>query len=132
MNALTREIETCLSQLDVRGDGELSARFVFPPRFAGFSGHFPGNPVLPGVCMVQAALVMLQAATRRPVSLQRLVSAKWYAPVKPGDEIRFDGRTSPEDDLTLLLKARIACGADKVADLALKVTLRDVVKDPAA
>ena len=121
MNTLTREIHTCLSQLSASEDGKLSARAVFPPGFTGFKGHFPGDPVLPGVCIVQTAVVVASLIRRRDAELKHLVSAKWYAPVRPGEELRFAGDERPEGKEEATLKFRVTRGPEKAAELTLKV-----------
>lgn len=87
MSVLTQEIQACLSPLTGNGQDGFSARIRFPTEFVGFKGHFPGRPVLPGVCLIQTAVVALSRALNQPVELKRLVSAKWMAPVLPGEEI---------------------------------------------
>ena len=121
MNALKRELKSCMSQLIAGETNELSATFVIPSGFSGFKGHFPGKPVLPGVCMVQAALVMLAVWTQAPVTLSNLVSAKWFAPVMPEDELRFVCSGIRKTLPGTTVKVRITRGGDKIADLSLKV-----------
>ena len=41
-----------IQQQEISGN-ECSASFFLHPEHAIFKGHFPGNPVLPGVCMIQ-------------------------------------------------------------------------------
>jgi 3-hydroxyacyl-[acyl-carrier-protein] dehydratase len=121
MNVLTRELHSCLSQLTVGEAGAVSATFTFSPGFPGFNGHFIGNPVLPGVCMVQAVLVMLSEQRKSPVTLKRLVSAKWFAPVRPGTELSFVCHERADKLVEKTVKVHVACGGSKVADLSLLV-----------
>lgn len=121
MNKLARIIESCMSRFEADGQGNLSARFVFPGDFLGFQGHFPDNPVLPGVCMVQAVMVMAGKWAGTPGELRSLVLAKWFAPTGPGAELDFLVRVSPNGDNGAKLKTKITCGDNKVAELILAV-----------
>jgi 3-hydroxyacyl-[acyl-carrier-protein] dehydratase len=62
-----------------------------------FHGHFPGNPVFPGVLMIEGmaqtagVLCILNLKTKRPKSLFFLTidKAKFRKPVLPGDTIEY-------------------------------------------
>ena len=64
---------------------------------AFFQGHFPGNPIMPGVLTVEA---MAQAAgilgmktlkvKNVDVYFMSIEKAKFRKPVVPGDQLRFD------------------------------------------
>jgi len=123
MSKLTEETRVCLTQLIRRNDGALLGRFVFPPEYSGFNGHFSGNPVLPGVCMVQAVIVMQEAWSHQRVKLGSVVSAKWCAPVKPGVELCFESeatRAGSDETPGRVIKTRISCHGKKVAELVLR------------
>ena len=72
-----------------------------------FQGHFPGNPVFPGVLMIegmaQTAGVLCIAATaaQQPKSVFFLTidKAKFRKPVRPGDTIEYHMTTdrAPQD-----------------------------------
>ena len=126
MNRLEQDIRAALMDVRPGESDEWIARFVFPQGFVGFQGHFPDNPVLPGVCMIQAALVALAACTSGRINLTRIVSAKWFAPVKPGEELSFVIRETAGGEGSAVVKARIACGGKRVAELTL-----DVARDAA-
>jgi len=64
-----------------------------------FNGHFPGNPVMPGVmqleAMAQAAgILMLHRAggERRPALFMSADKVKFRRPVVPGDQLRITAR----------------------------------------
>jgi 3-hydroxymyristoyl/3-hydroxydecanoyl-(acyl carrier protein) dehydratase len=126
MSLIARETRQCLSRLTRDTGGTWAASFVFPPRYAGFRGHFPGDPVLPAVCMIEAALAVLSAAREAPVRLVGIPSAKWLAPVRP-DEV-LEVQVIADGDpcaATRPVKARITRGGARIADLSLMVAFAD-------
>jgi 3-hydroxyacyl-[acyl-carrier-protein] dehydratase len=67
---------------------ELRARARFPAAHAGFQGHFPGNPILPGFLHVQLALDLLRAAGI-PHTLRQITAGKFSRPIPPETEIQI-------------------------------------------
>lgn len=132
MNVLTRELQASLSPVTVGEAGELAAIITFGPEFSGFKGHFPGNPVLPGACLIQAVLVMLAAQKRSPVTLKSIVSAKWFVPVRPGAELRFVCVERKDRLIETAVSAQVMCGETRVADLSLLVRCGENGKDSPA
>jgi beta-hydroxyacyl-ACP dehydratase FabZ len=63
-----------------------------------FQGHFPGNPVMPGVLIVEAmaqvgAVLLLQGVPDREHKLVYFAGidrARFRRPVTPGDQVRFE------------------------------------------
>jgi len=48
-----------------------------------FNGHFPGNPVTPGVCMVQTIKEITQDYVNSPLFLQNISNIKFTALINP-------------------------------------------------
>ncbi len=78
-------------------DGRYCARFVFPTDFIGFQGHFPGNPVLPGICKIQAVMAMCRAVRNEPVILSEVITAKFIAPVTCNQALTVECRETAVD-----------------------------------
>ncbi|PYS94407.1 MAG: 3-hydroxyacyl-[acyl-carrier-protein] dehydratase FabZ [Acidobacteria bacterium] len=63
-----------------------------------FQGHFPGNPIMPGVLIVEAmaqvgAVLLLRGVPDRDAKLVYFAGidrAKFRRPVTPGDQVRFE------------------------------------------
>ncbi len=72
--------------LDSASD-EVSARFVFGPDLPLFGGHFPGDPVLPGVLQIEMVRAALDASTGSRHRIVRVRSAKFKRKVEPGEAI---------------------------------------------
>jgi 3-hydroxyacyl-[acyl-carrier-protein] dehydratase len=67
----------------------------FSPDHPAAQGHFPGNPIIPGAVLLAEALRAIEAGLGASVSSCRIKSAKFLAPVRPGDRlaIEFSGST---------------------------------------
>jgi len=94
--------------------GVWSQEFSFAPDFLGFSGHFPGYPVVPAVVQVLTAQMLAEAATGRPLRLAVLDNAKFLIQLHPEDVITVRCRqksvSSPQHifDGTLTVAAGLA------------------------
>lgn len=121
MSKIGRAIKECMYDLSCDVAGEMRARFNFSADFIGFKGHFPGKPVLPGVCKIQAILCMLESATSKIPRLKEIVSAKFFAPVTCNEEIAFTVRQAPGASEETLIKALVTNGDKKVAEIQLRV-----------
>lgn len=59
------------------------ARFVVPATHPSLPGHFPGNPVVPGVVLLAYVQAAIEAA-HGPLAALRLPQAKFVRPLLPG------------------------------------------------
>lgn len=65
-----------------------------------YSVHFPGNPVTPGVCLVQMVAEMLEQKYSKRFVLSTAVNIKFKKLVSPNDEPSFVfSKIVTEDDL---------------------------------
>jgi 3-hydroxyacyl-[acyl-carrier-protein] dehydratase len=49
-----------------------------------YEGHFPGNPILPGVVILAEALASIAQSTAVPMEQWEVASTKFLEPVTPG------------------------------------------------
>ncbi|MBT9186666.1 hotdog family protein [Zobellia russellii] len=70
-----------------------------------FKGHFPGNPVMPGVCMIQIIKELTEQATGKRLFLSVASNIKFMAIINPekNDVIELT-LTIAEDDETVKVK----------------------------
>ncbi len=76
--------------LSVRHDsvaGEIIAEYSFARDLAIFSGHFPGNPVLPGIFQIEMARYALEAANRMNYNISSILKAKFMNMILPDNRI---------------------------------------------
>lgn len=48
-----------------------------------FNGHFPGNPIMPGVCMMQIIKELTERITDKQLLMQSLSNVKFMALINP-------------------------------------------------
>jgi len=106
-------------------DKEIRARFTFPADFLGFQGHFPGKPVLPGVCKIQAVLCMLEKSSSKHPRLKEVCLAKFFAPATHDEELSFTVRQVSEGNGEVNVKALISHKDKKIAEIRLRVGFQD-------
>jgi 3-hydroxyacyl-[acyl-carrier-protein] dehydratase len=114
-----------MSDLRESGDSGATARFVFPAGFIGFQGHFPGRPVLPAVCEIQATVAMLEAWRQKRVKLREIISAKFSAPVTCDEEVVYSCALAMEDDRMAVAKTKVARDGGDIARFKLRVVFED-------
>jgi 3-hydroxymyristoyl/3-hydroxydecanoyl-(acyl carrier protein) dehydratase len=83
---LRRQLYTYMHDLKIDADG-IAFKIVCPVDFEAYDGHFPGNPILPGIVLLEIAQAALGLVTQRPVELKTIKKMKISGVVLPGQEI---------------------------------------------
>ncbi len=73
--------------LVTRTGEEAEVRMIYSRDFIGFSGHFPGYPVLPAVLAIYSGWLLAEISQRQELELHAIRRAKFVAPILPGEEI---------------------------------------------
>ena len=68
----------------VKEADKIQAILKINPEHAIFGGHFPGQPVVPGVCMMQIVKELLESATSRSLRLHTGLDLKFLSVIDPG------------------------------------------------
>ncbi len=63
--------------------GTVAASFSINGAHAIFAGHFPGHPVLPGVCELQLVKEVLEQVAGRPLLLAEAAQVKFLQFISP-------------------------------------------------
>jgi 3-hydroxymyristoyl/3-hydroxydecanoyl-(acyl carrier protein) dehydratase len=125
MSKLKKEIEASLQAIENVSAHKTTAVFIFPKKFIGFKGHFPNKPILPGVCKIQAALLVLEKRKKKNIRLTEIILAKFFAPVTFSQELLFNLEEHPVSDTELTVTVKVTSQEKKIAELQLRVNILD-------
>ena len=127
--ALLRQRPPFLFAFEVDEDvppGTAITRFTFDPAAPYFAGHFPGDPIVPGVLLVEGMAQAARLALNRslgyaaPGYLVTIDKARFHHLARPGDPLSFKAVLEPSrrrEGGRLLAGARCStlCGGRRVA-----------------
>ncbi len=65
------------------GDSKHTVTILINEKHEVFKGHFPGNPIMPGVCMIQIIKELTEAITKSSLMIQTLANVKFMALINP-------------------------------------------------
>jgi len=71
----------------ILGGDATSVSYRVPANHPAFQGHFPGNPVLPGVVQIRLFLLSAKRLTGKEWELGEVKRAKFLRPVLPGQTV---------------------------------------------
>ena len=71
-----------------------------------FKGHFPGNPIMPGVCMMQIIKELSEQITESTLMMQSLSNVKFMALINPfiTPELRLEIEISSTEEHLVKVK----------------------------
>ncbi len=97
------------------------ARFCFPEDFIGFAGHFPGDPILPGIAQIMAAVCAAEREEPAYPALRAVKLCKFLSPVRPGQEVlvRAELALSDADEKVLHVRAELSAAGTPCASMRL-------------
>lgn len=72
-----------ISSLESTGQ-DIKAELLINASHKIFEGHFPGQPVVPGVCMMQMVKEIIETATQKKTDLLKAHEMKFLAIIDPG------------------------------------------------
>ncbi|MEZ4969025.1 MAG: 3-hydroxyacyl-ACP dehydratase [Flavobacteriaceae bacterium] len=66
-----------------KNEENISAKIKLNPRHEIFKGHFPGKPIMPGVCMIQIIKELTERSLARELFLSVAANVKFMAIINP-------------------------------------------------
>ena len=93
---------------------KISAKILLNREHPVFGGHFPGNPILPGVCTVQIIRELLEKAVGKELVLHKAASIKYLGFISPvkTSEILFDFLFKQTDTGSFFCIASVSAGGN--------------------
>lgn len=79
-----------------------------------FAGHFPGNPIVPGVVLLDEALQAIGLAVEEDLSACRINAVKFLSPARPGETLTVAHETAADGAIRFDITAadrKIATGS---------------------
>lgn len=79
-----------LSSVKAKEPNQLEAEVFVPVDSLWFSGHFPGEPILPGMALISVVWQVIRRAGEEKgeaIELSRLKRVRFSQPVRPGEQI---------------------------------------------
>jgi len=74
-------------------------KFRFSPDDPMFAGHFPGRPLVPGVCQLEMARIGAETILKCRLRLREVVKAKFLRPILPAEIVHMSVSFSEEADM---------------------------------
>jgi len=92
---------------------KISATVTVPANSPWFSGHFPGNPVLPAIAQISIVFDLICQAVQKPIILKTFHRVKFKRIILPDEEMditafQIDG-TPMDFAFQILVGGEVAC-----------------------
>ena len=118
------ELRSRLTALRRGDDGEYIGEIVFDAGFRGFEGHFDGNPIVPGVCLIELARVHAESVLGKSLEVSAIRNCRFRRPVLAGDAVTSKLRIDADADGRYLLDGVLTVGEAVACQVKLTVTAR--------
>ena len=102
------EIDTIFDQAAENGDG--ACTFSVPGTFSGYRGHFPGNPILPGIVQLSFIRRLAERRLGHPLRLAGVRRIKYLRVITPDMPVMLKLDLEPQADGTWAANASFLTG----------------------
>lgn len=92
--------------------------WAVPADHPAFPGHFPGRPIVPGVVLLDQAILFAESLLGTPIERWQIGNAKFLSPVGPAETLVFSLQSTPRGSIVFTVKS----GARDVASGSLTPT----------
>jgi 3-hydroxyacyl-[acyl-carrier-protein] dehydratase len=84
-----------------------SAEYIWtvPAAHPAFPGHFPGRPIVPGVVLLDQAILFAEKLSGKEAVHWQVGNAKFLSPVGPAETLVFSLQTTPRGSIAFTVKS---------------------------
>jgi len=102
------ELQQLLQHFSVKEDkSSLEATLHIPPDLLAFDGHFPNEPILPGIVQISIARELVEKALDSRVEMKEVQRARMSELILPNDDIQIKMTLSEETENLWRAKASV-------------------------
>jgi 3-hydroxyacyl-[acyl-carrier-protein] dehydratase len=101
-------------------DGTASIDFSFAAADPVFGGHFPNQPLLPGVFQLEMARMGVEWLMGQQLGIREISKAKFLRPIVPAELVRMNLKIS-ESDGAIGVRASFSVGGQAAGEAVLKL-----------
>jgi 3-hydroxymyristoyl/3-hydroxydecanoyl-(acyl carrier protein) dehydratase len=81
---LYTNLKDSLIKVSAHGENEITAEFEFSESREIFRGHFPGNPILPGIAQIEMVKLILELFLEAGLVIKTIKKTKFSHQIEPG------------------------------------------------
>ncbi len=108
-----RESWYSLTNIKRSSSNEIIADAIASGKSPWFSGHFPGEPILPGVALLGMVFDAIKQACGKNLKISGVKRVKFKQIIKPSDKIQIIAREKNNDNslytFQVIVDSQIAC-----------------------
>jgi 3-hydroxymyristoyl/3-hydroxydecanoyl-(acyl carrier protein) dehydratase len=93
--------------VDVLSSNEITMEAEISPDSPWFSGHFPGEPILPGVAQLAMALDAIKKLDRKNLRISSVKRVRFKQVIRPDDKLRIIVTPHKKDALSYLFRITV-------------------------
>jgi 3-hydroxyacyl-[acyl-carrier-protein] dehydratase len=102
-----------LNHLEKSDSGQIVAEIQAPPDSPWFSGHFPGQPILPGIAQLGMVFDAIRRFGSQDMTISRISRVRFKQMIRPNDYLRMI--VTPQKDqvgsysFRIMIDTELAC-----------------------